>query len=275
MPPDSLADGTVTGHTQTREDHSQPEAAPQCISRFPDVPPHTSGHGPYWCRHRGPPYFDPATGDTKHPVCGRPRCSQECRAIWARRRSRQLRGKWRHDPPTHHLRITVHAEVSDKALERALARFTRLLGRAAAWWVRVTEWSNGKRHWHWAVRALGGVTPAVVRDCWQRSLPDVALDCAVGRVRNPMALARYLVKDERNPPFKELPPEGWRGQVIRGSRGYLARRPKPTCRSPPSSGVPADALSGCGAAACDGGRPPPGPAPPAPPEVHSPPPGCN
>jgi hypothetical protein len=64
------------------------------------------------------PVRDWGTGVIRLIPCGRPRCSLECRDLWARRMSAALRSSFRALPPTHFVTLTVREPMRADELTR-------------------------------------------------------------------------------------------------------------------------------------------------------------
>jgi hypothetical protein len=155
-------------------------------------------------------------GRRKSVPCGRPHCSAQCRRKWARRWSACLRRSFRERPPTHALRVTGSPQ--------ALGRFVRRLSRRGIEYLSVTEWHRGHRHVHLAVLAPGRLFGREVARLWRESMgPGERGHSYCSPVRDPDALARYLVKDVKS--GGELAPAGYRGRLLNHSRGFFVRLP--------------------------------------------------
>jgi hypothetical protein len=136
---------------------------------------------------------------TRQPVllpCGRPRCSHQCRDVWAKRLAICLGRSFEDLPPTYELRVTVVGVISHRDLSSAICRFLRrlryrlkALGSRFEYLV-VNEWHDGHRHTHFLVRTSADLTRQTVRALWRMSLPQVRFTCHCAPVWDPGALDR-------------------------------------------------------------------------------------
>ncbi len=154
--------------------------------------------------------------------CGRPRCSWECRDLWAGRMSAALRRSFRVLPPTHFVRVTALDAVSVGELTRCVGRFLRRLRRRGCEYFAASEWREGRRHHHVLVRADGDLTSAVVAELWRASCRGARVTSYCRRVASVEASARYVVKDVKDGSKKEVPPAWFRGRLFSYSKGFLA-----------------------------------------------------
>jgi hypothetical protein len=86
-------------------------------------------------------------------------------------------------------------------------------------WLWISEWRDGQRHIHVLLRTSRGLPRGVV----QKDLAKVGpYRCSCKRVRNVPGVARYIVKDLKNPEKKaEIAPAGFQGRLFSASRGFL------------------------------------------------------
>jgi len=135
------------------------------------------------------------TGEPVRKPCGRPRCSLECRDVWARKMATCLRRSFRQLPPTHELRVTVLGLISDRGLSLALGRFLRRLrgrlGRlgSGCQYFAVNEWADGHRHTHVIIRTAAELTPQLVGALWRKTLPGMPVTYHCAPVCNPAGFA--------------------------------------------------------------------------------------
>jgi hypothetical protein len=85
----------------------------------------------------------------------------------------------------------------------------------------MNEWSEGHRHVHILVRAEANITPPMVRALWAKTLPGPRFHHHCAPVRNPVGMARYLVKDLKDDTKKELVPQSFRGRHFTYSRRFF------------------------------------------------------
>jgi hypothetical protein len=152
--------------------------------------------------------------------CGRARCSWECRDLWANKLASVLKLSFQTLPPSHHLRVTPATEWHYGRRRDLLAGLTRGLHRRSIEYCRVNEWSQGVHHWHLLLRVPPGVEEKGVRKLVRRVLGQV--NYSLEPVRDPAALANYIVKNLKDDETKEMPPEDWRGRLYQPSKGFLA-----------------------------------------------------
>ncbi len=119
--------------------------------------------------------------------------------------------------------------ISDGHLSLAVGRFLRRLKyrfgtlRSIFEYLLVNEWSEGQRHFHILVRVTVDLTRQMIRILWKKTLPDVPFTCHCEAVRNPEAIARYVVKDLRDASKKELAPQTFSGRLYTYSRGFFTK----------------------------------------------------
>jgi len=154
--------------------------------------------------------------------CGRPRCSWQCRNVWARKMSAALRRSFRVLPPTHFVRVTVLDMVSAEELTRRVGRFLRRLRRRGCEYFALNEWREGVRHHHVLARTEGELTSAVVAQLWRDSCGGARVTSYCRPVRSAEASCRYVLKDVRDPSKKEVPPVQFKGRLFSNSSGFLA-----------------------------------------------------
>jgi hypothetical protein len=163
--------------------------------------------------------------------CGRPRCSLECRDVWARRMSAALRRSFRELPPTHFVRVTVLGPMKSRELNGAVGKFLRRLRWRGCEYLAVNEWREGRRHHHVLVRSEGELTGAVVAELWQASSPGVRVTSYCRPVRSAEAVARYVVKDLEDGTKKETPPADFDGRLFSYSKRFLSQPLKTLLRT--------------------------------------------
>jgi hypothetical protein len=71
------------------------------------------------------------------------------------------------------------------------------------------------------VRADTDLPSALIRELWARTLPGQHFTHHCAPVRNPVAIARYVVKHLKDDSKKELPPRSFRGRLFSYSRGFF------------------------------------------------------
>src|SRR5262249_32491924 len=118
------------------------------------------------------PVLDWGTGKGKLIPCGRPRCSRECRDVWARRMAAALRRSFWELRPPHFVRVTVQGPMESGELTKAVAKFLRRLRWRGCEYLAVNEWREGRRHHHVLVRSEGELTAAAVAELWKASCPE-------------------------------------------------------------------------------------------------------
>ncbi len=172
---------------------------------------------------------DAHTGEPIQVPCGRPRCSLECRDRWARKMAACLRQSFQELPPTHEVRVTVLAGISDGELSKAISRFLRRLcyrlrkpGLRCQYFA-INEWSEGQRHVHILLRVDADVTRPLVREFWEKTLPRMRFTCHCERVRNPTGIANYIVKHLQDDSKKEPAPETFTSRLYSYSRRFFTR----------------------------------------------------
>jgi hypothetical protein len=167
------------------------------------------------------------TGQPIRMPCGRPRCSHECRDRWARKLATCLRRSFRTLPPTHEVRLTVHAVISDRDLSLAISSVLRRLRYrlgtmgSGCEYLAMNEWSEGHRHTHILLRVNGVLTRQTIRAIWAKTLPGLPFTCHCDMVRNPVGLANYMVKNVKVGAKKELAPTTFRGRLYNYSRNFF------------------------------------------------------
>ena len=154
--------------------------------------------------------------------CGRPRCSWQCRNLWARRMSAALRRSVAVLPPTHFLTLAVLDPIGPKELTRCVGRVLRRLRYRGCEYLCVSEWREGRRHHHVLVRIAGELTGVVVAGLWRASCPGVRARSYCRPVRSAEASVRYIVKDMKNGSKKEVPPAEFSGRLFSYSGHFLA-----------------------------------------------------
>jgi hypothetical protein len=117
--------------------------------------------------------------------------------------------------------LTTDKELSD-GLTRYLWRLRYRLKDVE--YLAVNEWAGGHRHIHALVRTGGELTPGLVGDLWGKSLPGLSFTHHCGPVRDSVAVARYLVKDIKDGSKKEVPPQSFRGRLLRYSKGFFSAK---------------------------------------------------
>jgi hypothetical protein len=169
---------------------------------------------PRTCRH--PFTRVGAGGESVRYICGRWRCSVECRKRWSRRMCRRLSDELRSRPARFHVRLTCHSRISDRELSRGHSRFWSRLRRATKCeYFAVNEWSSGRRHVHAVVRSVTVFSSAVVGRLWSLSLPGHVLSHHSGPIRSQDRLAAYILK------LAESPPATFAGRLFSTSRGFF------------------------------------------------------
>jgi hypothetical protein len=168
------------------------------------------------------PVRDWRTGRRRLIPCGRPRCSWECRDLWARRISAALRRSFGVLPPTHFVRVTMLDPIKPRDLSLCVGRLLRRLRRRGCEYISLNEWSEGRRHHHVLVRTNGGLSSAVVAKLWRASCRGARVTSYCQRVISAEASARYLVKDVKDGSKKEVPPAWFHGKLFSYSKRFLA-----------------------------------------------------
>src|SRR5207244_2635053 len=117
--------------------------------------------------------WDPIARRPYRKVCGRPKCSWECRGRWAWKTAKCLVRSFEELPPTHMIRLTSFAMLlSDRELTKRLQRFLeRLRYRVPCEYLLVNEWNGGHRHVHLLIRADGEITAELVSELWAKVIP--------------------------------------------------------------------------------------------------------
>jgi hypothetical protein len=183
-----------------------------------------------YCRRLRPV---PINGKKEGRPCRSPRCSYQCRALWARRLAWCLLRSFRELPPTHAARVTATG-LSDKEYTAALGRLRDRLVRRGIALCWVNEWSKGRRHYHLILRCPAPLTTAEFGELWRASLTkrkrtNFASSASVvsgshylDEVRDVVALAKYVVKDLKGRRV-ELPPASFKGRLFGATKGFLIR----------------------------------------------------
>ena len=189
------------------------------------------------------PYYKPSQTSTgpKRVACGRAKCSRECQAKWASRIGACFRISFGELPPTHHFRLTIRDNgITNKLLTEivgsVLKKMKYKLKPDTFDYLVVNEWSKGKRHHHIVLRTSERLTARFVRPLVEKTLvafakrhPNVHLrslgkdDLSVMIVRNPVGLAKYVVKDLKDRSKAELPPAEFKGRIFTMSQTFLVR----------------------------------------------------
>jgi hypothetical protein len=108
-----------------------------------------------------------------------------------------------------------------------LAAFLRRLKRHLRFaYFRVIEFRQGRPHAHLLLRIEGDLTEKLVRHLWRASAPGRYADAHCAPIRDPIRMARYVVKAIKDESKKELPPEGFRGKLITYSKDFFPRSVK-------------------------------------------------
>jgi hypothetical protein len=125
--------------------------------------------------------------------------------------------------------VTVFGVISDRDLSLAIGRFLRRLryrlkklGSGCDYLV-MNEWSEGHRHTHLLLRVDAELTRELIRALWAKTLPGVPFTCHCAPVKDPGAIANYVVKNLKNGSKKEVPPKSFRGRVYTYSRSFFTR----------------------------------------------------
>jgi hypothetical protein len=129
-------------------------------------------------------------------------------------------------PPTHMIRLTSFALLSDSELTKRVRWFLdRLRYRVPCEYLLVNEWSDGHRHTHILVRSGGEITPELVSELWAKLIPGPkAIRSTYCRpIRNPAGAARYIVKHVNDAAKKEVAPKTYSGRVMTYSKGFLSK----------------------------------------------------
>jgi hypothetical protein len=129
-------------------------------------------------------------------------------------------------PPTHMIRLTSFALLSDSELTKRVRWFLdRLRYRVPCEYLLVNEWSDGHRHMHILVRAAGEITPELVSELWHNVLggPKSLGTSYCRPIRNPGGAARYIVKHVNDAAKKEVAPKTYSGRVMTYSKGFLSK----------------------------------------------------
>ena len=120
------------------------------------------------------PAMDWNTGRRRLIPCGRPRCSWECRNLWAKKMAAALRRSFESLPPTHFVRVTMLDPIKPRNLSLCLGKFLRRLRRRDCEYFALNEWHEGRRHHHILVRTDGKLSSAVVACCGERRVGQPA-----------------------------------------------------------------------------------------------------
>ena len=124
--------------------------------------------------------------------------------------------------------MTVFGMISDRDLSLAVSRFLRRLryrlGTLGCEYLLVNEWSDGHRHMHILIRTGFALTSAMIRELWAKSLPGMPFTHHCGPVRNPAAIANYVVKHLRDDSKKELAPRSFKGRIYSYSKGFFSKK---------------------------------------------------
>jgi hypothetical protein len=113
--------------------------------------------------------------------------------------------------------------VSDRELTRRIARFLKLLRyRVRLEYLLINEWSEGYRHVHILVRASGDLTSELVGKLWRKVTPGPrGITSSYCRpIRNPIGMARYIVKHVKDGGKKEVAPKNFEGRIMSYSKGF-------------------------------------------------------
>jgi hypothetical protein len=125
-------------------------------------------------------------------------------------------------PATHFVRLSA-PQVDERDLSKAFGRFKqKLRRRTGCEWFAVHEWQSS-HHLHLLVRTAHVLTTAEVGELWRRCLPEGVVGSHYCQpVKNPKAVARYVVKDTREG-CERLPPRSFRGKHYSYSRKFFPR----------------------------------------------------
>jgi hypothetical protein len=124
------------------------------------------------------------------------------------------------------IRLTSFATLTNRELTRRLTRFLgRLRYRVRCEYLLVNEWRGEQRHAHLLIRASGEITPELVSALWAKVIPGpTSIRSSYCRpVRNPIAVARYVVKHVLDEAKKEVAPRTYPGRVMTYSKGFLSQ----------------------------------------------------
>jgi hypothetical protein len=126
------------------------------------------------------------------------------------------------------IRLTSKAMITDRELTKRVAQFIRRLrAKVPLEYLIVNEFHGHHRHMHILVRAGADVSGALVSELWSELNPGKGLRSSYCEpVRNPVALARYLVKHVHDPAKKQVAPRTYSGKVMTYSKGFLSQKMK-------------------------------------------------
>ncbi len=155
--------------------------------------------------------------------CGRPKCSVECRRLWAWKLAVCALYSFQTLPPSHHLVLHPPDGMSERTLAalvgKWLVKLKRRLGGDLEY-ARVFEWQSGRVHAHVWFRTSQKVTSKLVRAILP---PDVVFSCD-SRRGSIIAAAKYMFKDVKNAEQKtQLPPLHFGGKLFVSSRGFFTQ----------------------------------------------------
>jgi hypothetical protein len=121
------------------------------------------------------------------------------------------------------VRLTSFGVVGVRELSRLLTVFLRRLRRRLPFaYFRVIEFHHGHPHGHVLLRTDSEPTEELVKRLWRATGGRYAsAHCAP--IRDPVRMARYIVKAVKDECKKELPPEGLRVRLVAYSKAFFAR----------------------------------------------------
>lgn len=174
------------------------------------------------CRHPRP-VPDGRTGKSKMKACGRPKCSRQCRDLWAWKHALCAARSFQVLPPSHFLVLRPKSSVPESAFATAISAAMRKLGRRRGerlMYFRIFEWSRGRIHAHLLIRTHSPLAGQEVRSVFGSTRSSgYAVTCQPVR-KCAAALARYVFKDMMKEKA-ELPPPDFRGKLFAASHGFF------------------------------------------------------
>lgn len=194
------------------------------VRRFSDLP--AVCQNPFYRRSAD-------TGELVRQPCKMPSCSKEDRRLWGRRQRARAGDLFTRLPATHHLRVTVDDDLSFDEVNRLVGKLTKRLATLVNYFVDFVHFTNGRRHDHIVVRYTGDhanpkeLFKALIDKVFVPGL--IASHKEVSEIREePFRVATYMVKHFASDGMNdiEMPPEGFKGQLIRATKGVFEKLKK-------------------------------------------------
>jgi hypothetical protein len=170
----------------------------------------------------------PRPGFPRWRLCGRPKCCRRCHDLWAWKQAKCLLRSVAVLPPTHFLTLrSVASGRTDEAFSEGIDKFLKALRRRCPdgfEYLMVNEWRKGVRHAHALIRVDEFMPFRALQRAVREAKEMAGLLCSVERVRDVIAVTKYIFKDLADPDEKaELPPAAFPGKIFRPSRGFLTK----------------------------------------------------